>query len=280
MNYRFQVWGAPGSGKTSFALDGDGTKWYAELDPGSYDRAVMGLPIDEDTITKVEFYAPLTALRSRARLDTSMVGQSGKGAVQFVHKLEGWDEQFWAFTDAFLDALEAGYDRYIVDTSTVLWDLAKNAALERIQNEGKVSVSEARLQRLEYQEPNDLMAQIIGAAKQKKRNLVLIAHSAEIWEGGNPTGKFKADGSKHIPGMVDLSLRFEVKNKKPVAIVQKPGAGGLELEGLEFQSPSFEMVAETLDAAALIRKMGGELPDPLTPENILNSAKVFQAAMI
>lgn len=276
--YRILAWSEPGQGKTSFSLLGTQKKWYAELDSGSYQRAVDGAPIDESLITVEKFFVPLTSLTDRARLDTSMVGQSGKGAVQFVHKLEGWDEELWRFVDRYLTALQGDYETVIIDTATKLWELARKASQQRIQQTYDVSDWQAQMKRLEYAEPNAQMSQIIEAADRHDKNLVLLAHDTEAYVGGNPSGKFKPKGSDDAPKEVNLIMRFSIQNGQPTAeFVDKAPLG---LLGLKLVKPTLDDVFEVIKNASVINKMGGTLPSPLTPESIAETASVFQAAML
>jgi hypothetical protein len=276
--YRILAWSEPGQGKTSFSLLGTQKKWYAQLDSGSYQRAVDGAPIDESLITVENFFVPLTALTDRAKLDTSMVGREGKGPVQFVHKLEGWDEKLQEFFDRYVWALQQDFDTIIIDTSTKLWELMRKATQQRIQEQYPQADWAAQIKRAEYAEPNSQMSQVIEAADTFNKNLVLLAHEAEAWVGGSPTGKFKPKGSDDAPKEVNLIMKFSIQNKVPTAeFVDKAPLG---LLGLKMEKPTLDDVFEVIKNASVINKMGGTLPNPLTPESIANSAKVFQAAML
>lgn len=276
--YRILAWSEPGQGKTSFSLLGTQKKWYAELDSGSYQRAVDGAPIDESLITVEKFFVPLTSLLDRGRLDTSMVGAAGKGPVQISHKLEGWDEEFWRFVDRYLEALKGDYETIVIDTATKVWELARKATHQRIQQEFPKEDWAAQMKRAEYAEPNAQMSQIIEAADRENKNLVLLAHDQESWVGGSPTGKFKPKGSDDAPKEVNLIMRFSIQNKQPTAeFVDKAPLG---LLGLKLVKPTLDDVFEVIKNASIINKMGGELPDPLTPESIAETASVFQAAML
>ena len=270
MSYAFLVWSAPGKGKTTFALSGEGRKWYAELDAGSYSRAAAGLRLEPDEIELHKYYVPLTSLLDVARIDTAMVGASGKGPVQFVHNLKGWNEKYTEFLAAYLEALESDCRFIIIDTSTRLWEMARNASMQRIQQTRPAEQWSANMRTPEYQEANDQIAQIVEAAKMFEKHLVLVAHQKEIWQGGDATGKFQVDGSKHIPAMMDLVMRFDIEDKAPVAFIEK---GPMRLTGMKLTAPTFGYCADLLDAAAAIQRSGLEMPD--SPDAVIELAKVL-----
>ena len=270
MSYAFLVWAAPGTGKTTFALSGEGRKWYAELDAGSYSRAVAGMPLAEGEVEVHKFYVPLTSLLDIARIDTAMVGQSGKGPVQFVHNLKGWNEKYTEFLATYLEALDTDCRYIVIDTSTRLWEMARNASMQRIQQTRPADQWSANMRTPEYQEANDQIAQIVEAAKMYDKHLILIAHQKEIWANGDATGKFQADGSKHIPAMMDMVLRFAIVDKLPVATIEK---GPLALTEMRLVAPTLPEVIDLLDSAAAIQRAGLEMPT--TPDEVIALAKVL-----
>lgn len=268
--YRILAWSAPGQGKSTFALRGGGKKWYAQLDSGSYQRAIAGFPIDESTITKEDFFVPMTALTDSPKLDKSMVGAQGRGPVQFIHRLEGWSEKLDEFKNAYVKALFGDYETIIIDTASRLWELARRATQQRVQEEYPPSEWQAQLKRAEYQEPNWLIDQVIETADQQGKNLVLLAHEKEKWSGGNPTGLMVPKGSDDMTSGVNLIMRFRLENQRPVAeFVEKAPLG---LIGMKLTSPSLEEVLNLLAAAALINRSGVDLPQPLTYEGIVELA--------
>ena len=259
MSRVYQVFGQTGTGKSTFAKTAPGRKFWAELDPGSYERA-SGEAKDE-SVEFHEYHAPLTALEDMGALDFAMVGQSGRGAVQINHKYVGWNETYWAFIKDFMDFIKGNPGTVVIDTSTLLWDMAQNALRQRIQEgSGDAAYKSDRLKRLEYQEPNSQLTQILQGSKGRGCNVILIAHRGEIWEGDKPTGRWKPDGWNKAMDSADVSLMFDVKNKKPVATVFKAGGCDLELVGREIVEPTFTKVEELINAATKLRKMGMPLP--------------------
>lgn len=253
----WQVFGQTGTGKSTFARSAPEPHFYAELDPGSFERA-GGDPEDP---ALHQYHAPLTALEDMGILDYSMVGNSGRGAVQIAHKYTGWNETYWEFIKDFMAFIKKGPGTVVIDTSTLLWDMAQNALRQRIQQgEGDHNFKSDRLKRLEYQEPNSQLTQVLQGAKARGCDLIMVAHRGEIWVDDKPTGRWKPDGWNRAMEESDVSLMFEVKSKKPVATIFKAGGCDLELVGREVVEPTFASVEALVNAATKIRKAGMALP--------------------
>lgn len=265
------AYGDSGVGKTTFAISGSRKTWYAELDVGSFERA--SILLNGETVDVQKFYNPLTFLEDMGSLSSGMVGESGKGAVQVVHRLTGWDEKYREFVDAYLLALKSDIDRVVIDTSTKLWKLAQQALRQRIQRDIPVKDQAERLSRLEYEEPNAQFHQIVEASKMFQKDLMLVAHEGEIWSGGKPTGQPKPDGAGGIVDDSDIVLRFTVSNKRPTAMIMKAGRGGMELLYMEIPSPTWDKVGQLIDSAEYIRGKGGLIPDDY--ESVITTAKVM-----
>jgi hypothetical protein len=251
-----QIYGATGTTKSSLAQSSARTNWYAELDPGSFERSKRSKNSD-----LYQFHEPLTSLEDMGFLDTSQRGQSGHGPVLIAHRYTGWRETYWEFIQAYLAFLKDTEHEYgIIDTSTVLWNFAQNALRQRIQEEGGTKeVQSDRLKRLEYNEPNDQLMSIVKGAKAKK-DLVLVAHRGEIWEGDRPTGRFKPDGWNKASDSADIAIMMEVRNRKPLAIFQKAGGTPLDLIGFELEAPTLDFIIEVVDAAKAIFQAEVPLP--------------------
>lgn len=252
------IYGATGTGKSSFVQSSSRSKWYAELDPGSLDRAKKyhGGELEYHT-----YYEPLTALEDMGVLDRSMTGSSGLGAVQVAHRYSGWREKYWEFVSDYLAFLKTGPEYGIIDTSTILWNMAQNALRQRLQEEGGPrEVQSDRLKRLEYQEPNDQLMSMIKGAKGAQKDLVLVAHRGEVWFNDKPTGKWKPDGWNKALDNADIGLMFDVRSARPVATITKAGGCPLDLVGWEIESPTLDGVCELVDAARAVTDAEWDLP--------------------
>ena|SRR3990167_276301 len=254
MSRFFLVFGENGSGKTTFALTGDKPINYYEWDSGSWERAATSMNLGEGDVQVRQYYAPLTSLLDPGRVS---VGDRGGIAPATAHVLEGWNDLFWGFVKDYLGDLKgAGYP--VIDTSTKLWLAVRQAFLEQVQQ--AAGPERERLNALQYTEPNARMSQIVEAAKARGKDLVMLAHEGEVYLNDKPTGILKPDGFKELPNMADCTLRFSLRNKKPLAVIYKAGTGGLELVGREIEEPTLPNVNALLDAAIKLRRAGMPLP--------------------
>ncbi len=254
MGRTWLVSGAAGTGKTTFALSGKGIVDYYEFDPGSFDRATIGL--EEGKVNLHRFSPPLTNLVRPEKL--SLVNPAVPIAV---HRLEGWTEIWWDFVDVYLPALLGdGYP--VIDTETRLWQCIRQAFLQEVQDAS--GTERERLNSLAYTEPNARYSQVVTAPKIKGRDLVLLAHEKEVWIKDKPTGEFAHDGYKEAPNLADCCLRFTIRDNRPLATITKAGTGGMGLTNREVQSPTLPYMNAILDAATAIRRVEGidaVLPD-------------------
>lgn len=279
MSYCFLFIGGAGTGKSTCALSGEGKTGYMEMDPASYDRAVKGSPIDEANIRLTRHWPPLDSLRDLGKIN---VGAQGGVAPAAVRHLTGWREKYEDFIDAYFVNLEDEDTRQIViDTETRTWLIIRNAFLQQVQEAqaGNNKAEADRLGTLQYTEPNSRYEQITVAPKMYGKDLILIGHMKQEYKGDTATGRMIHDGHKEAENIADLFLEFGIENKQPVATIRKAGAGGLELIGMKLVAPSLSDLRDLLDCASLIRKMGGSLPNPLTLEAVVGSARVFQQAL-
>lgn len=279
-NYVYLLIGPAGSGKSSVALSGAGKTGFMEFDPGSYERAVSGSPIDESMIRLSRHWPPLDSLRDLGKIN---VGPQGGVAPAAVRHLTGWREKYEDFVEKYFVNLEdPEVLQIVIDTETRQWLVIRQGFLQQVQEAqaGSNKAEADRLGTLQYTEPNARYEQLSVASKMYGKDLVLIGHMKAEYRGDTATGRMIHDGHKEAENIADLFLEFSIENKQPVATIRKAGAGGLELVGMKLVAPTLGTLHELLDNASLIRKMGGTLPNPLTPESIANAAKVFQAAML
>lgn len=273
MSYVYLFIGPAGTGKSTTAYSGEGKTGVHEFDPGSFERAVKGSPIDLDNIRLTRHWPPLDSLRSLGKVN---VGAGGGVASATAKHLEGWLKTYTGFIDAYFVNLEdPDVNQIVIDTETREWLVVRQGFLEQVQQaQASNNKAEAdRLGTLQYTEPNARQEQIATAAKMFNKDLVLIGHMKEEWKNNEATGNMIHDGHKEAPNIADLFLEFSIVNKKPVATIRKAGAGGLELVGMKLEAPTLTQLRDLLDGAALIRRSGLALPTPLTLDAVVGLAE-------
>jgi hypothetical protein len=252
------LFGPAFTGKTTYALgDGDPVDYY-ELEPNGFRRAASGLDFSLDDIKVYPFRAPLTNIEN---MGMAIVSDRGGVAPALSYKLEGWKEVFYDFLRAYLGNLKEGRARPVIDTATRLDQMNRQAFLQQLQE--ATGNEKERLDQLRYTETNARFTQLVEAAGYFDKDLILIAHEDQVFG----TQDVKPDGFKHLPGMVDITLRFTMKNGKPVATIFKLGEGGMALVGKEIVEPTIAKVDALLNAATAIRK--AKMPMPETAEAII-----------
>ena len=265
MSNTILVMGPAGSGKSTFALSGEGLTAYMEFDPGSFARAAKGRNIDMSRVVLTRHYPPLTSLLDIGEM---MKGSGGGLAPQAARHLKGWMETYESFVRAYLDALDnADVTTIVIDTETRMWLTIRQAFLQQMQDS---STDAKALDQLHYTEPNARHDQILVAAKIYDKDLVLISHMKEEFKGNKGTGVMIHDGYKEAPNEADLTLEFAVEDASPIAWVRK---GTLALVGMKLTAPTLPYCSELLDAAAAIQRAGLDMPE--TPDEVLELGKVL-----
>ncbi len=244
------VFGESGTGKTTFALSGSKPAHYFEWDSGSFERAATGLNLSEGDVVLHQYPSPLTNLMDPGTL---AIGQKGGYAPATGHTLSGWKDLFWGFVGDYLESLKLpGYP--VIDTDTRMYLGIRQAFLEQVQD--AVGPEQDRLNTLQYTEPLARKSQIMDAARQRGKDLILLAHEKEVYFNDKPTGVLIPDTHKETVAMADCTLRFTLENKVPVATIYKAGSGGLELTGMKIPLPTLAKVNQVLDGAAALRRAG------------------------
>jgi hypothetical protein len=249
----YLVVGAAFTGKTTFALgeDPEDEVDYFELEPGGWRRAHVGIK-HPDRITIHRHRIPKTDLDD---LGEVVIGAKGGVAPKPAHHLTGWVDIYNTIVTEYLDGLNNGKARPVIDTSTRLWLIIRQAWQEQMQNAtGNVLAS---MEQLKYTATNARMAQFVERAEDSNKPLVLIAHEDRDFN----SGELKQDGYKDLPGMADVTLRFTLENNRPVAEIWKMGEGGPDMLHRKIVQPTIEKVNTLLEGAAKVRALGMSLPD-------------------
>lgn len=268
-----------GDGKSTTALKDKARKAYFEFDPGSYERAESGLRLQEGQVDIYRFHPPfdLDVFLDEGRLSTAMVGDSGKGAVQVIHKLYGWEELRREFRRQFALCLQDDTIRDIIfDTGDDLWTIEQNAFKQRKQDDVKMDA--AQMNRLEYKECNADMLQYYMACKSKGKNLIVVCHMADEYSGGTATGKVKPAGWNDGPEKSDITVRLRRKNRAPSGTITKAGGAHMGLIDMEIditeQYPlNIDTMVLLVNSATYLQSKDIDLDPDWDFEEIINQAK-------
>ncbi len=263
------IYGGPGGGKSTFGISADRETWYAELDPGSFDRCKNGM--DTSLVTVYEAYPPLEEL-DEGMLSTAMVGASGNGAVQVIHKLTGWHEVLMDLRREYLKAVaDPRFPVLTLDTGDFLWDMVQNAMFQRIQQ--GTNVHREKLARLEYEDCNQTMTWFILLAKKFKKDLVLISTEREEWSGGKTTGEWIPGGWDRSEYWADRELRVSMVDHKPMGKIIKAGGADMAIIDMLLPVPTLPTFELLVDCAAALRRAG--IPIPETTEQVIQQGEMM-----
>lgn len=253
------IWGQTGTTKTSLAASSRRRKHSFEWDIDSMERAKT----DRKLVELHQYLAPATVLEDFGFVDTSMVGQQGKGPVRIQHNMQGWVDVYW--NGWIKDSMEffktAPKDEYaMVDTTAPVWEAAQNTIKERIQNDMRFKNMEPKaLKTAEYETPNKEQEAYIHMARSTGHDLVWVGHAREIWDPseGKYTGKFKLDGWKGLEKNADIVLETVLRGSRALAIVRK---GPLGILNWEMEGMTLDDIFEFYDAAKALSDADWDLP--------------------
>ena len=183
------VYGDVKTCKTSLGLTFPKPLVHFDLDL-SFERAWPTVP-DDAKVCIVEFNQKLDRLHLknndiivvRYRLPLKL---ESLGAGKLEGFLELWESR------VIPDILEVyNTDRIAsvqFDTGTILWSIAHQAHLERVQKRAEDKIRQSLLQ-IEYSRPNSEMSEIYGGARHYRKNLISLHH----------TGPKFGTGPVHLP---------------------------------------------------------------------------------
>ena len=150
-----------------------------------------------------------------------------------------------------------------VDTMTLARRVRADAFLESLQEKAEKDIAAGlkkemreRLTQFEWAVPDGDIRNIYATCEGLKKNLVAVHHlTDERTDGidkdgrivqGVLTGKRILEGTKNTDRLVDVGLRFTVKDKQPLATFVTCGSN-LMLEGVSLVSPTWDTVMQVIE---------------------------------
>jgi hypothetical protein len=250
------------SGKTSLALTAPRPLWHVEMDVGGFRRAAhrfTGVPDIKSDPYPIPRQAVLSSLRQ---------GHNGTGKAPSVLRptqiLTGYKELWYRLLSNYADKLEDPTTQTIVfDSFPQVWELCRFGYLQEMQERAHARGGAYResITQIEYAEPNARMRQLLYAAREMQKNLILIHYMTELREDRLVNGEVKniVTGIKHagwryLDKEADVVVRTEMRwvgvgtNRQlvPFATVRLSGLA-LEVTETEMKAPTWEMLRQHLE---------------------------------
>lgn len=256
------AWGDVKTAKTTLGLSFP-TPWLLfDFDLG-FARSKHRLPKIQPgkTLMEIPWNMPLS---SDLLHSADMIVKSYKLPIKFPKQpVRGWlslweDEVLPDITMT----MEADYIKSLLyDTGTVMWNLGKDAQLERAQNNSaKKNETRESLSEIEYSMPNQEMRAVLGSAKHYGKNLYIPHHVGGKYErtmsGRSERVGDTWDGWRHLGAIVDIIVHtgFETgpmlvgmpPTKTPKIEIETCGYT-LGAEGKTLLEPTFEMILSLIN---------------------------------
>jgi len=268
------ICGEEGTGKSSMALRYPKPIFHFDLDVGGFERARTkleqdnpGIRIKECTagedITKLDFsqYDVITKAYPRPINVSKMMGQKTTRKnnttqdidIRFPKRVIGVKELWQTFIPDFVLACQKQVQTIILDTSTMMYNMAHNAHLQELQEKQIMqtpSLDENDLREkllpIEYGPVYDRINQVFHTARSFRINLVLTHYPKDVYADmmnnkgevvSYNTGKQDLDGYKHTGKLADIIVWLEImqdpvtKKLQPYAKVHKAGDMPLDAIG-------------------------------------------------
>lgn len=150
----------------------------------------------------------------------------------------------------------------LIDTGTVMWQIAKDAQLERVQQRDS---GRSNLNQYEYTLPNQEIRSLLGAIRASGKNGYITHHVGGIYKDmPGPTGRVQSmrvgdtwDGWNHMGAVVDVIGRNRIVdedaktvppsiNKVPILDIETCGYT-LKAEGKSLPYPTFEALLNIIN---------------------------------
>lgn len=186
------LWGGPKTGKTALAFTWPGPWYYHETDEGGFERVkahLASLDIDPTCIYR-EVY-PLADHGDRPKM------------------VKIWNR----FVDTYTESVSLaanGAGTVIIDTESILWPITQGAFVDPKGKRGA----------MEYGDANANYRKVIGLARSKHANLVLIHQAVPLWIQDPETGSWKEHPTQLEPKAHKENLALvdiRIQTMKPLA---------------------------------------------------------------
>jgi hypothetical protein len=192
-------------------------------------------------------------ISKKYRIPIKFPKQASKGILDL------WENQI--ITDIVLVLGVERIKSLLFDTGTVMWNLDKDAQLERVQTAAsKRGNTRENLAQIEYSVPNTEMRALLGHAKHYGKNLYISHHIGGVYEerltnSGTQSVRIGDtwDGWNHLGAIVDVIVRTKVKaatnglGPVPEATIETCGYT-LSAEGLVIPNPTFDTILAMINA--------------------------------
>ena len=214
------VWGAEGSGKTTFALTFPQPIFHLDLDVGGFARAIWRL--DSAKITSKSYPTPI-------QMEKLMGAKKIGATVRFPRQVIGFKEVWQQIVVDFVAACQdKEINTIVVDSATQLWNIAHTSFLQEkqeIQMAKGITPEDDRfreqLQPVEF--PNDRIRSIIYTARSCGKNLVLTHYPRNIYRERATnrgiekykTDEIEPDGFRDTRKLVDVVFWVWADNARP-----------------------------------------------------------------
>ncbi len=260
--------GPAGTGKTTFAL-ADATPEhpvaYKGMEPGGFDRAAKRLRLSEGAV--INDYYPIPEELDALLMAMPALGNSGGLKADFKYQLDGWAQLLNSLVTGMMQSSKA-HQRPVFDTATRFWLILRNAYEELVQ---KATGKEAEsIGQLRYTWPNKVHMQVHEFPINYGLDVVWIAHETTVFGSDPPV--YKADCWRELEGLVDVALKFMVRQNKPIARIDKGAEVGMSVRGIEIEYPTLYKVNAILDVVGELDAEAEEYEKDA--EYLLNVAKI------
>lgn len=205
------IFGRPGSSKTSFALRGGPDPLvFFDIDQ----RGRHALAYAQHTMKKKVYYTNIDYPMKITKMDDVMAKAAGQ---------KSWDKFARNYEIAIKEAEKGNVRTIVIDTATELGEILKIAVQGRIDRKaGDYGKSKGII--------NTEMAKMLKLVRNTPANLILLARAKEVWEGSEPTGKWKHEGLDCLEYDSDWAAHIRLKKLKSIKDRGKTQSKEFEME--------------------------------------------------